>query len=384
MAEQGLRHYRSLDGLRGLAILLVVPHNTDITVPVLHGPFAIFAVLIDRGWVGVQLFFVLSGFLITEQLCRTRHAPNYLGGFYARRVLRIVPLYIAAVLLAWVLMGVLASRGHAVAHTPAWALWLGILVINWTEPLGTEIPGFPQFWSLALEEQFYLVWPFVVRAFAPRLFAVTVAIAGAALGLRVLMLLLGANTSMVYMWTISRMDALAFGAMAALIVQGWRVRGAAAAPLPWVVGGVVIAVVGAFLTELYEAGTWATQTVGFTCLGLACMCVLLGAVANDLAPRQRRSLSVLRSGLLASVGRYSYGMYVFHMFFAIFAAAWVKRIADSFGDARMIACALLMLALSYVLGFLSYHLYEKHFLRLGRRYFAAPESVPTNSGVLPP
>jgi peptidoglycan/LPS O-acetylase OafA/YrhL len=97
MVEPGPRHYPCLDGLRGLAILLVIPHNTDITVPVLHGPFAVFAVLIDRGWVGVQLFFVLSGFLITEQLCRSRHAPNYLGGFYARRVLRIVPLYAAAV-----------------------------------------------------------------------------------------------------------------------------------------------------------------------------------------------------------------------------------------------------------------------------------------------
>ena len=375
MVAPGSRHYPCLDGLRGLAILLVVPHNTDITVPVLHGPFAVFAVLIDRGWVGVQLFFVLSGFLITEQLCRSRHAPNYLGSFYARRVLRIVPLYAAAVVLAVVLAKVLASRGHAVAHTAAWALWLGILVINWTEPLGTQIAGFPQFWSLALEEQFYLVWPFVVRAFASRLVVVTAAIAAAALGIRVLMLLLGANTSMVYMWTISRMDALAFGAMAALIVQRWRVRGIVAAPLPWVAIGLGIGLVGALLTELYETGTWATQTVGFTCLGLACMFILLGAVANDLAPRQRRLLSVLRSRVLASVGRYSYGMYVFHMFFAIFAAAWVKRIADSFGDARMIACALLMVALSYGLGFLSYHLYEKHFLQLGRRYFAPRESA---------
>jgi len=277
------------------------------------------------------------------------------------------------VVLALALTRILESRGHAVAHTPAWALWFGILVINWTEPLGTEIAGFPQFWSLALEEQFYLVWPFVVRAFASRLFAVTAGIAVAALGMRALMLLLGANTSMVYMWTNSRMDALAFGAMAALIVQRWRVRGVVAAPLPWIAGGLVIGLVGALLTELYETGTWATQTLGFTCLGLACMFILLGAVANDLAPRQRRSLGVLRSRLLASVGRYSYGMYVFHMFFAIFAAAWVKRIADSFGDARMIACALLMLALSYALGFLSYHLFEKHFLRLGRRYFAPRE-----------
>ena len=376
MLDRGPRHYPSLDGLRGLAILLVIPHNADITVPVLHGPFAFITVLIDRGWVGVELFFVLSGFLITEQLYRSRRAVNYFGGFYARRVLRIVPLFIAAVVLALLLTRVLASRGQAQPHTPAWVLWLGILMINWTEPLGMGIPGFPQFWSLALEEQFYLIWPVAVRVFASRLLALSVGIAAAALAVRTLMLLFGASTSMVYMWTISRMDALAFGAVAALIVQRWRVRGGVPAPWRWIAAGFGVALLGALLSQLYATGTWPTQTVGFTCLGLACMLILLGAVANDFSPRPHPVLAVLRSRPLVAVGRYSYGMYVFHIFFAIFAAAWIKRIAASFGDARMIACALLMLALSYGAGFLSYHLYEKHFLRLGRRYFAPRESAP--------
>ena len=376
MVDRIPRHYPCLDGLRGLAILLVVPHNADITVPVLHGPFAVFTVLIDRGWVGVQLFFVLSGFLITEQLYRSRQASNYFGGFYARRALRIVPLYCAAVVLALVLMKMLASRGQPVTQTPLWVLLCGILVINWTEPLGTGIPGLPQFWSLALEEQFYLIWPVAVRVFASRLLALSVGIAAAALAVRTLMLLFGASTSMVYMWTISRMDALAFGAVAALIVQRWRVRGGVPAPWRWIAGGFGVALLGALLSQLYATGTWPTQTVGFTCLGLACMLILLGAVANDFSPRPHPVLAVLRSRPLVAVGRYSYGMYVFHIFFAIFAAAWIKRIAASFGDARMIACALLMLALSYGAGFLSYHLYEKHFLRLGRRYFAPRESAP--------
>lgn len=364
------RHYPCLDGLRGLAILLVIPHNADIVAPVLHGPFKLFTLLIDRGWVGVELFFVLSGFLITEQLYASRGASNYFGGFYARRVLRIVPLFLVAVVLALVLMRVLASRGDAPVETPVWVLWFGLLFINWTQPLGLGIPGFPQFWSLAVEEQFYLIWPIVVRAFASRLLAVTVGIVALALGVRVLMLLLGANSYMVYMWTVARMDALAFGAMAALIVQRWRVRNDVPASWPWVAGAIAVALIGALVSRLYASGTWPTQTVGFTCLGLASMLVLLGAVANDLLPRQSRLLVVLRSRFLGSVGRYSYGMYVFHMFFAIFAAAWVKRITTPFGDARMLVCSLLMIALSYGIGFLSYHLYEKHFLRLARRYFA--------------
>jgi peptidoglycan/LPS O-acetylase OafA/YrhL len=107
------------------------------------------------------------------------------------------------------------------------------------------------------------------------------------------------------------------------------------------------------------------------------MLILLGAVANDLSPRQTRVFAVLRTRFLTSVGRYSYGMYVFHMFFAIFAAAWVKRVTAPFGNARMLACALLMISLSYGFGLLSYHLYEKHFLRLARRYFAPLPSAAT-------
>jgi peptidoglycan/LPS O-acetylase OafA/YrhL len=184
------------------------------------------------------------------------------------------------------------------------------------------------------------------------------------------MLLLGASSYMVYMWTVSRMDAIAFGAISALIVQRWRLRNEVPPALPWVTGGVIVALIGALLSRLYSGSTWPTETVGFSCLGLACMLILLGAVANDLSPRQSRLLTVLRSRLLASVGRYSYGMYVFHMFFAIFAATWIKRIATSFGDARMLACMLIMITLSYGMGFLSYHFYEKHFLRFGGRHFA--------------
>jgi peptidoglycan/LPS O-acetylase OafA/YrhL len=70
-------------------------------------------------------------------------------------------------------------------------------------------------------------------------------------------------------------------------------------------------------------------------------------------------------------------MYVFHLFIAIFAAEWVQRVAARFGDARMVACALFMVAMSYGLGFLSYHLYEKHFLRIGRRYFEPRDPAAT-------
>jgi peptidoglycan/LPS O-acetylase OafA/YrhL len=363
------RHYPCLDGLRALAILLVVPHNADIVTPVTQGPFKIFTLLIDRGWIGVQLFFVLSGFLITEQLYASRPAANYFSGFYARRVLRIVPLFLAAVLLSLLLIKILAVRGYSGAAAPAWLLWLGLFFVNWTQPLGLSIPGLPQFWSLAVEEQFYIVWPVVVRLCTARLMAIMIGIVLLALGLRTLMLLNGATPNMVYMWTICRMDALAFGGIAALVIQRWRVRGVIPRPGPCITGALLVLLMGALPTRIYASDTWATQTVGFTCLGFTFMLVLLAALAHDLAPRPSRIFAVLHSRLLASVGRYSFGMYVFHMFFGIFAAAWITRVAASFGQARMLVCALIVMVLSYAMGLLSYELYEKRFLRLGR-YFA--------------
>jgi peptidoglycan/LPS O-acetylase OafA/YrhL len=205
--------------------------------------------------------------------------------------------------------------------------------------------------------------------FAARLFAISVGIAVVALAVRTVMLMIGALPDMVYMWTICRMDAFAFGAIAALIVQDWRERSAAPRPGPWITSSAIAALFGALFTQMYAGNTRSTQTVGFTCLGLACMLILLGAVANDLTPRRSLFFAFLRSRLLASIGRYSYGMYVFHMFFVIFAGEWLKRFVVPFGDARLVAWSLLMIALSYAAGFLSYHLYEKYFLRLGR-YFA--------------
>jgi peptidoglycan/LPS O-acetylase OafA/YrhL len=370
MDSARLQHYPGLDGLRGLAILFVIPCNANIVTPVMHGPFAFITLLIDRGWVGVQLFFVISGFLITQQLCITRHAANYFGGFYARRLLRIVPLFVVAVVLALLLLRLLAGRGHAGVHSSTWVLWFGLFFVNWIEPMGRGFPGLPQFWSLAVEEQFYLLWPGVVRAFASRLIAVTVALVVLSFALRVSLRLIGATPSMVYMWTVCRMDALACGALAAIVVQRWQCPDALPRAGRLAVAATAVAVIGASATRLYADDTWPTQSVGFTCLAIAFMLLVLGAVANDLSPRQSRWFAFLRSRFLKSVGRYSYGMYVFHMFFVIFAAAWLQRASMPFGDARMLVCSLLVIGLSYCVGFVSYHLYEKRFLRFGRRRFA--------------
>src|SRR3984885_7746101 len=154
----GSRQIPALDGIRGLAIIWVVLHNATgipLTLPAsrwLH----LFPLLASRGWIGVQLFFALSGFLITAGLLDSQRTAHYFRNFYAKRALRILPLYYAVLFaLLVVLPHLITPRSHY-SHEDQAALWL--FVLNWTN---LQPYGFGHFWSLAVEEQFYLFWPLV-------------------------------------------------------------------------------------------------------------------------------------------------------------------------------------------------------------------------------
>ena len=153
------RHVPAADGVRGLAILVVLIHNAA-WINAGTGSFLLKLTLAitSTGWVGVQLFFVLSGYLITGILVDALGSPRYFRHFYIRRTLRIFPLYYAALLVALFVV-------PQVAQVPAWAAaarqnqwWYWSYLSNWGAPFGHGIAGLPHFWSLAVEEQFYLCW----------------------------------------------------------------------------------------------------------------------------------------------------------------------------------------------------------------------------------
>ena len=137
---------KELDGVRGIAILLVLLHHFE---PPAGLPTAIVAGAY-LGWSGVDLIFVLSGFLITGILLDTRDSPNYFTTFYARRALRILPLYFLTTLIYFRLEPNPLER------------WFWSHLSNWKSAFGQDVPALSHFWSLAVEEQFYLVWPLVV------------------------------------------------------------------------------------------------------------------------------------------------------------------------------------------------------------------------------
>src|SRR5262245_43395916 len=205
----------TLDGLRAVAILLVVPHNLNLMVAS-SGLAYPFVAALNRGWIGVQLFFVLSGFLITGILLDARDSPSYYRSFFVRRVLRIFPLYYATLLVLLVLLPALGLAPSSFRRDPLVELSYWAYFTNWYGPFHPGEDSLSHFWSLASEEQFYLLWPFVVhRRSAEWVMRLCLAIAAASLALRIAMVVTGFPVQAIYQFLATRMDALALGGAAA-------------------------------------------------------------------------------------------------------------------------------------------------------------------------
>jgi peptidoglycan/LPS O-acetylase OafA/YrhL len=366
-------HIPALDGLRGLAILLVIPHNADIfsnSAPWLWP----MAQLAHAGWIGVQLFFVLSGFLITRNLLDTRHDENYFKVFYGRRVLRIFPLYFLTLFVGLVLLPRLVHFGPEALAGHHDQIWLWTFLSNWAQSFGIEVTGYSHFWSLAVEEQFYLLWPFVVLALAGRrLLWACLALIVVALLSRVWLYEIGAKPEMLYMFTTSRMDALAMGAGAAALTQVprwnyWLRENLTAA----VVIAVVILGATAVHTHLFSVFAPQTLTAGQSLLsfGFALLILALGV----LQPRNRVR-RLLEARWLRTVGRYSFAMYVFHLPILVAFGDDIRAALAFAGPALPLVYVAAAIVLSVVAGFLSYHLLEKHFLRLKTYFVPVPSDA---------
>ena len=348
-------HMPALDGLRGIAILLVLAHGFDV-IRTSTGLGHRLDLVLDLGWIGVQLFFVLSGFLITGILLDSQDSPTYYRGFFARRVLRIFPLYYGVLFVAFVVLPLVMTMpaGHG-DHQG----WLWMYTANFAEPFGKAEPAFPHFWSLAVEEQFYLVWPFVVRAAGRRgVVALAVVLVGLAIASRIYVRERYGDDA-AYMFTPCRMDALAIGAIAAALTRGERVGRSIVAwgPKRLAVIGVLVVIGGAVLGHLLRTGP-TMQTGGYTLLALGFALVMVAALPPTALPAR-----ILSMGWLRRVGMYSYAMYVFHAPIHLFIGKpLLDRYAPEPGSVVGLVYAATATLVTFAAGALSYHLYERRFL----------------------
>jgi peptidoglycan/LPS O-acetylase OafA/YrhL len=355
-------HIPALDGLRGIAILLVFAHTFDV-IHAPTGPGHHVDLLLDFGWIGVKLFFVLSGFLITGILLDTapatrRAAPRYFRTVWIRRVLRIFPLYYGVLVVAFVIVPRLWATppGHG-DHQ----IWLWTYTSNFAEPFGRGEPAFPHFWSLAVEEQFYLVWPFVVWLAGRRgVIALSAVLVAAAIACRVLVRA-HVGVEATYTFTPCRMDALAIGAAAAALVRGEQTRRAIERIRP-----AVLAAIGG--AAVIAGGLWghvartniAMQHTGYTVIALGFAGLIIAALPAAGRPARLLSVAPLRR-----VGTYSYGMYVFHAPLHLFVGLpLLARFAPRAGLAAGLVYLIAATGVTFAVAALSYHLYERRFLAL--------------------
>ncbi len=303
VAGSGLRlkHIPELDGLRGIAAVMVFFHHVCFST-VKDGPWQPAIQFIRRisvyGANGVELFFVLSGFLITSILLADRTKKTYYAPFYWKRVLRIVPVY--AVMLLYIFLFVPHSTVAMVCAL------LFVANLSW---IFHAVPLTP-FWTLAIEEQFYLVWPTVVHRLRVRTLAVwAVAIALSSIGFRLLFAYFGHYN---FFFTIHRCDGLAWGALLACFfvrrTAGDR-RGLQ------VVAVAFLAAAGVFLLNYFlpmSSLPWVACNTALAMTGISLLS--MGVVGLLVFRSGARWLQVFRSRILVFFGLISYAFYMVHLY----------------------------------------------------------------------
>ena len=369
----------ALDGLRGIAILLVLLRHaifgvTSVQGIEAHSRFASFVIACGQlSWSGVDLFFVLSGFLFGGILLDARSSPRYFQTFYIRRAYRILPLYFLVIGLS-LLPHLLAqfSAARAAHTTPLPLPWWSYATFTqnfWMAYLGVFGPsGMGITWSLAIEEQFYLSIPLLIRNVRPRnLVIVLLMVIACAPWLRVLL-----HSSMTYPGLASyvlmptRADALCLGVLAALLVRNevfWNWLQSNRRTL-WSVTGVFFLGVAYMTWQGYDALSFAMTTWGFSWLATFYTCILLIAVSSSGGPASR----ILQNPSLMRLGTLAYCSYLVHVAIMNALRHPLKAHFPEFPVAAWLVGGILGIALTLAVAALSYKYFEKPLLKRGHQY----------------
>jgi peptidoglycan/LPS O-acetylase OafA/YrhL len=356
-----------LDAVRGIAILLVIIHNTD-SFPSLHlGPISV------HGWMGVDLFFVLSGFLITGILLDAKRSDGYFRNFYARRCLRIWPLYYSLLIFMLVILPHLRPSDALIISersSPWWAYPVFLQNFFVANPEGA-VGALGVTWSLAIEEQFYLIWPWVVRYFSSaQIKRIAIGVILLSPPLRLLLVHHGVD---IYSNLFCRLDGLMAGALLAVLV-----RSETFAPSKYVKSAWAVFLIGASLAVL--ADNQQARWIAFSMTSLASLSLVYLSLFSPWAWIQR----LFRNRFLIYTGTISYGLYLLHKI-----PFDVTKILD-LAHYPIFAFSATVVS-SYLLAAISWNLLEKPFLKLKRFFDLKPAAgllpnrptmqVPTSTGI---
>ncbi len=363
-------HIPSLDGLRGLAVLAVMCSHLFPGTTTSGLLLRSLGASLEFGAAGVDLFFVLSGFLITGILFDSLSESRYFRKFYARRALRIFPLYYGVLIVFFILTPWLGIRWHGM--NLAFLFYLQNTNIA-GQFYSFEVLG--HLWSLAVEEQFYMIWPlavFFIRDIK-RLLWTCLALSCVSILLRFFLALHHTVFHVINRGTLTRMDSLLIGAALALLLRT-RFHDSI---LRWAkIAFLFVVVVVASLNiarSLVESNPAWLFNFDSTYLAVRYTLIAMGS-ASLIAWCLRPSSNLCRffeGDILRFFGKYSYGLYVLHFVARDFLLKTFKKWISIVTPNKMIGVAgagFLLFIVAIVAAYASYNLYEKYFLRLKHHF----------------
>lgn len=317
MIKSSSQHFPALDGLRGIAVLSVLLFHAFLTMK-WPGETPSVLRIFEIGWIGVDLFFVLSGYLITTILLKAKGQQRFFVNFYARRMLRIMPAYYLLLVIVFIMTPLALHPNDAqwlrLERNQAW-LWLHLtnwgFVWNGGVFTSTRWLELTHLWSLAVEEQFYLVWPAAVLALSrltlKRTCWLLIALSPA---LRLALWWLDQKNGALYFPTPCRLDGLAMGALVAI----WRADETSAVTMKKWARAALLAgavVVGALIVLKggFKFNDRLTVAIGMFAVSI----IASGAVAMVVSvPENSMWSKTLGVAPLRDVGKISYGLYLYH------------------------------------------------------------------------
>lgn len=351
-AAQAPRHIPELDGIRGIAVLMVLFfHAFSWKMELQHWTGV--AHIVDRitspGWLGVDLFFVLSGFLITSILLDQKGRPRYFLNFYMRRMLRILPAY----------YGMLILIALYYPHSAAFVGLSFLYCSNISSLFGVHTVYGP-LWSLSVEEHFYMLWPLVVSRTSRRTLAIICMLVCAAspiarsVGFHL--------DSDIFAFTWFRLDGLSYGALLAAFTRSRYYSRSNLLKLSASAIALFLFIVAGGGSRLLTRANVLGASLQYTCFEVLSLSVLAFVLANGGSP----ITAVLRWKPLTYCGSVSYFVYLFHWFaLGLYEKFWAVR-RENFGD--IVLRAAFGIALTFFVAHLSYRYFESPILRLKKHF----------------